>query len=139
VAVGGIGFKDVAVAGFEEAQDAGFVDYTGTAVVREGGEEVFIFAVFLVQGTEFGVVFTEKCVGLRFGQLDSSAIGFAGLDLVTISNVGPMFRFVECFKLFDYQNCTLKERQFHDTSLDFLRGLCLLRFGATLGGGEYLR
>lgn len=119
--MGGIGFEDVAVAGFEETEDAGFVDYAGTAVVREGGEEVFVFAVFLIHRAEFGVVFTEKCVGLGFGQLDSSAIGFAGLDLVTISNVGPMFRFVECFKLFDYQNCTLKEWQFHDASFGLLR------------------
>ena len=87
VAVGGVGFEDVAVAGFEETEDAGFVDYSGTAVVCEGGEEVFVFAVLLVQGAEFGVVFTEKCIGLDFGQLDPSAIGFAGLDLVTISNV----------------------------------------------------
>lgn len=65
--MGGVGFKDVAVAGFEEAEDAGFVDYTGPAVVREGGEEVFVFAVLLVYGAEFGVVFTEKCVGLGFG------------------------------------------------------------------------
>ena len=48
VAVGGVGFKDVAVARFEEAEDAGFVDYSGTAVVRECGEEVFVFAVLLV-------------------------------------------------------------------------------------------
>lgn len=36
VAVGGVGFEDVAVAGFEKAEDAGFVDYTGTAVVCNG-------------------------------------------------------------------------------------------------------
>lgn len=48
VAVGGVGLEDVAVAGFEETEDAGFVDYAGTAVVREGGEEVFVFAVLLV-------------------------------------------------------------------------------------------
>lgn len=39
-------------------------------------------------------------------------------------------------KAFDYQNCTLKERQFHYTSFGFLMGLCLLRVGATLGGGD---
>jgi len=38
VAMGGIGFEDVAVAGFEETEDAGFVDYTGTAVIGKGGE-----------------------------------------------------------------------------------------------------
>lgn len=139
VAVGGVCFEDVAVAGFEEAEDTGFVDYSGPAVVSEGGEEVFVFAVFLIHIAEFGVVFTEKCIGLGFGQLEPSAIGFAGLDLVTISNVGPMFRFMKRLKLFDYQNCTLKERQFHNASFGFLMGLCLLRGGATLCGGEYLR
>ena len=48
VAVGGVGFEDVAVAGFEEAEDAGFVDHTGTAVIGKGSEEVFVFAVLLV-------------------------------------------------------------------------------------------
>ena len=67
MAMGGVGFEDVAVAGFEEAEDAGFVDYTGTTVVCEGSEEIFVFAVFLVQCTEFGVVFAKKCVSLCFG------------------------------------------------------------------------
>lgn len=48
VAMGGVGAEYVAVPGFEEAEDVGFVDYTGTAVVSEGGEEVFVFAVLLV-------------------------------------------------------------------------------------------
>ena len=36
-AVGGVGFEDVAVAGFEFLQDAAFVDDTGAAVVGEAG------------------------------------------------------------------------------------------------------
>lgn len=87
VAVGSVGVEDVAVTGFEEAEDAGFVDYTGATVVCEGGEEVFVFAVFLVEGAEFGVVFTEKCIGLGFCQLATTAIGFSGLDLMTVTNV----------------------------------------------------
>lgn len=59
VAVGGVGFEDVAVAGFEEAEDTGFVDYTGTAVVCEGGEEVFVFAVFLIHRAEYAEVLAE--------------------------------------------------------------------------------
>lgn len=35
--VGGVGFEDVAVAGFELFQDAAFVDDTGAAVVGEAG------------------------------------------------------------------------------------------------------
>ena len=65
--MGGVSFEDVAVTGFEEAEDTGFVDYTGTTVVCEGGEEIFVFAIFLIQCTEFGVVFAKKCVSLCFG------------------------------------------------------------------------
>ena len=36
-AVGGIGFEDVAVAGFEFLQDTALVDDTGAAVVSEAG------------------------------------------------------------------------------------------------------
>lgn len=36
-AVGGVGFEDVAVAGFEFLQEAAFIDDTGTAVVGEAG------------------------------------------------------------------------------------------------------
>ncbi len=67
MAMGDVGFEDVSVAGFEEAEDAGLVDYTGATVVSEGSEEIFVVAVFLVHGTEFRVVFTKKCVSLCFG------------------------------------------------------------------------
>jgi len=36
VAMGSVGFEDVAVAGFEDADDAGFVDYPWAAVVGNG-------------------------------------------------------------------------------------------------------
>ena len=36
-AVGGVGFEDVAVAGFQLFQDAAFVDYAGPAVIGEAG------------------------------------------------------------------------------------------------------
>lgn len=35
--VGGVGFEDVAVAGFEFFQDAAFVDDTGAAVIGKAG------------------------------------------------------------------------------------------------------
>ena len=38
-AVGGVGFEDVAVAGFQFFEDAGFVDDTGAAVVGECAEK----------------------------------------------------------------------------------------------------
>ena len=37
-AVGGVGFEDVAIAGFELLQNAALVDDTGTAVVSEAGQ-----------------------------------------------------------------------------------------------------
>ena len=36
-AVGGVGFEDVAVAGFQLLQDAAFVDDSGAAVIGEAG------------------------------------------------------------------------------------------------------
>lgn len=36
-AVGGVGFEDVAVAGFELFKDTALVDDTGTAVIGEAG------------------------------------------------------------------------------------------------------
>ena len=39
-AVGGVGFEDVAVAGFQFFQDTAFVDYTGAAVVGECAESL---------------------------------------------------------------------------------------------------
>ena len=36
-AMGGVGFEDVAVSGFELLQDAAFVDDTGAAVVGKAG------------------------------------------------------------------------------------------------------
>ena len=47
-AVGGVGFEDVAVAGFQFFQDTAFVDYTGAAVIGEYAEENRIFAVVFV-------------------------------------------------------------------------------------------
>ena len=116
-AVGGVGFEDVAVAGFQFFQDAAFVDYAGTTVVGECAEKNGVFAVLGIEGAELGEVFAEQCVSLCLGQLYASAVWFARLDLMTVANVGPMLRLMERFKLFDYQNCPLKERQLHYTSL----------------------
>lgn len=66
-AMGGVGCVDVAVAGFQLLKDGTFLDYTGTTIVCECSEEIFVFAIFLVQGTEFGIVFAKKCVSLCFG------------------------------------------------------------------------
>ena len=112
-AVGGVGFEDVAVAGFQLFQDAAFVDHTGTAVVGECAEKDGVFAVLGIEGAELGEVFAEQCVSLGLGQLYASAVWFARLDLMTVADIGPMLRLMKRLKLFDYQDCPLKERQLH--------------------------
>lgn len=44
--MGGVGLEDVAVAGFQFFEDAGFVDDTGTAVVCKCAEKHGILTVF---------------------------------------------------------------------------------------------
>jgi len=44
--MGCVGFEDVAVAGFEEAEDAGLVNYPGATVVCEGCEEYLSLPYF---------------------------------------------------------------------------------------------
>ena len=107
-AVGGVGFEDVAVAGFQFFQDAAFVDHAGTAVVGECAEKNGVFAVLGIEGAELSEVFAKQCVSLRLGQLYASAVWFSRLDLMTVANVRPMPGLMERFKLFDYQDCPLK-------------------------------
>lgn len=116
-AMGNVGLEDVAVAGFKLFQDGGFVDDAGTAVVGECAEKNGVLAVLGVHGAELGEVFAEQGVSLCLGELDTSAIRLARLDLMTVADVGPVLRFMECLEFLDYQNCPLKERQLHDTSL----------------------
>ena len=112
-AVGGVGFEDVAVSGFQFFQDAAFVDHAGAAVVGECAEKNGVFAVLGVESAELGKVFAEQCVSLCLGELTASTVWFARLDLMTVADIGPMLRFMESFKFFDYLDCPLKERQLH--------------------------
>ena len=112
-AVGGVGFEDVAVSGFQFFQDAAFVDHAGAAVVGECAEKNGVFAVLGVESAELGKVFAEQCVSLCLGELTASTVWFARLDLMPIAYIGPMSWLVERLKLFDYQNCPFKERKLH--------------------------
>lgn len=116
-AVSNIGLEDVAVAGFEFLQDGGFVDDAWAAVVGECAEKNGVLAILGIHGAELGEVFTEQSVCLYLGELDATAIWLTRLDLMTVADVGPVLRFVERLEFLDYQNCPLKKRQFHDTSL----------------------
>lgn len=115
--MGGVGFEDVAVAGFQFLQDTAFVDYAGSAVIGECAEKNGVFAVLGVEGAELGEVFSEQRVSLCLGELTASTVWLARLDLMTIADVGPMLRLVERFKFLDYQDCPLKERQLRYTSV----------------------
>ncbi len=115
--MGNVGLEDVAVAGFELFKDGGFVDDAGTTVVGKCAEKNGVLAVSGVHGAEFGEVFAEQGVSLCLGELDASTIWLARLDLMSLADVGPVLRFVDRLEFLDYQNCPLKERQFHDTSL----------------------
>lgn len=99
-AMGNVGFEDVAVAGFEFLQDGGFVDDAGAAVVCECAEKNGVLAVSGIHGAELGEVFAEESVCLFLGELNTSAIWFTRLDLMTVADIGPVLRFVERFKLF---------------------------------------
>ena len=116
-AVGSVGLEDIAVSAFQLFQDCGFVDNAGTAVIGERTEKNGVFAVLGVEGAELGEVFAEQCVSLCLGELTASAVGFARLDLMPVAHIGPVLRLVQRFKLFDYQDCPLKERQLHYTSV----------------------
>ena len=96
-----------------QEQDAAFVDHARSAVVSECAEKNGVFAILGVEGTELGEVFSEQCVSLCLGELYASAVWFARLDLMTVADIGPMLRFMESFKFFDYLDCPLKERQLH--------------------------
>jgi len=116
-AVRNVGLEDVAVAGFELFQDGGFVDDAGAAVIGECAEKNGVFAISGIHGAELGEVLAEQCVCLFLCELNASAIWLAGLDLMTVADIGPVLRFVERLEFLDYQNCPLKERQLHDASL----------------------
>ena len=116
-AVGGVGLENVAVAVFQLFQDCGLVDYAGTTVVGKCAEKNGVFAVFGVEGAELGEVFAEQCVSLCLGKLTASAVGFTRLNLMPVSHIRPVFGLMERLKLFDYQDCPLKERQLHNRPL----------------------
>lgn len=115
-AMGGVGLEDVAVTGFDLFQDGGFVDDAGAAVVGECAEKNGVLAILGIHGAELGEVFTEQVVCLCLGKLHASAVWLTGLYLMTVADIGPVLWFMERLKFLDYQNCPLKERQFHDTS-----------------------
>ena len=112
-AMGGVGLEDVAVAGFQLLENAGFIDDTGATVVGKCAEKNGIFAVFGIHGAELAEVFSQEGICLFLGELYASAVWFSRLDLVPISHIRPVPRLMERLKMLDYQNCPFKERKLH--------------------------
>lgn len=54
-----VGLEDVAIAGFQFFEDAGFVYDSGTAIVGECAEKNGILAVLGVESAELSEVFSE--------------------------------------------------------------------------------
>ena len=92
-AMGNVGLEDVAVAGFELFQDGGFVDDAGAAVVGECAEKNRVLAIFRIHGAELGKVFSEQCVRLFLGELNTSAIWLTRLDLMSVADIGLIHSF----------------------------------------------
>ena len=87
-AVRGVGFEDIAVAGFELPVNAGFVDNAGPAVVCQNSEEQRIIrSEIVIEGYELAEVFPQQGIRLSFGELYPTAVRFSRLDLVTISDI----------------------------------------------------
>lgn len=113
-AVGGVGGGDVAVAGANLLVESGFVDDAGAAVVGEGGADDAVAAHVAVISAELVEVLAEEGVGLDFGQLNAAAVWVGGLDLVTISNVGPVAGMVHRLEVIYQQDGAVIEREAHE-------------------------
>lgn len=115
VAVGDVGFEDVAVAGFEFAIDGAFLNCAGANVVTQYAEQQRIGRFEVIEkGDELVEVFAEERVGLSFTHLVATEILLAGLFPMTISEVGPMLPGVmQGFIVFDNQYGSFVWRQLH--------------------------
>ena len=90
--MGGVGFEDVAVAGFEGGgRTLDLLTTPGPMLYARGGEENLSLPYFYTVH-RIWKVFAKKCVSLCFGCRATTAVGFARLNLVSISNVRPMLQ-----------------------------------------------
>ena len=112
-AVGGVGFENVAVSGFQFLQYAGLVNNSGTTVIGECAQKNRIFAVIFIKRYEFGEVFSKKRICLCLGELNATAVRLTRLNLMPIADIRPVLGMVHRFKFLDDEDSTLKERQLH--------------------------
>ena len=116
VAMGGVGFEDVAVAGFQFFDDSGFIYRTGPDIISQSTEKNRILTIFIVHGTELFQIFSQECVGFALSQGAILRKTLTRQDSMTISVVRSVLELMKSLEFLDYQNGPLKERQSHDTS-----------------------
>lgn len=116
-AMGGVDLENISVSGFQLFQYAGFVYHSGTTVIGECSEKDSIFAIVFIKRYELGEVFAEQCVCLCLGELNTTSVWFTRLDLMPVAYVRPVLGMVHCLQFLDDEDCTLKERQFHNVVL----------------------
>ena len=94
-AVGYVGFSDVSVAGLELLQDAGAIHGAVSEIVGKCGKENGVGAIGSIHCAELVEILAKEDVGLGFGELNSALVFVAGPHTVTVTNVRPIFGFVE--------------------------------------------
>ena len=90
-AMGCVGLVDVAVARLESPVNAGFVDNTGTAVVRQHTEEQRIIrSEIVIEGYEPAEIPAEKGIRLFLGKLDTASERLTRLHHMSVSDRRPV-------------------------------------------------
>ena len=64
MAMGGVGFEDVAVSGFQLFKDIALVHYSGTTVVGETAKQDWVLAILGIQGTELPAIYRLQPLNL---------------------------------------------------------------------------
>jgi len=113
-AMGCVGLVDVAVSRFESPVNTGFVDDTGTAVVRQHTEEQRIIrSEIVIEGDEPAEIPAEKGIRLSLGELDTSSERLSRLHHMSVSDRRPVAWAVERLELLYNQHGAFKRRQVH--------------------------
>lgn len=113
-AMGCVGLVDVAVARFESPVNTGFVDYTGTAVVRQHTEEQRIIrSEIVIEGDEPAEIPAEQGIRLSLGELDTASERLTRLHHVPVTDSGPVAWAVERLELLYNQHGAFKRGQVH--------------------------
>ena len=90
-AMGCVGLVDVAVSRFESPVNTGFVDDTGTAVVRQHTEEQRIIrSEIVIEGDKPAEIPAEQGIRLSLGELDTASERLPRLHHVAVAYRRPV-------------------------------------------------